>query len=339
MSENNILWLIRCTKYQYAKDFIDSGTIKFNTPEYWIEVEKKEGKGRGDIQEGIFASAPAYDFNKRLLYHKIRDNVVTENSSGNVIFRTSDILSIPCHSLFVLTENSFSSNYFVETNQFANTTKLVTKYFNDFYSLKSREEIDKLDQNERPVVLLIQSPQKYIDRIKLSLKKIGFGDDEILIDFVKYVDKSNPFLSTMKFPNELFLKDISFKHQSELRIVLNCKSKKILDQFKKNDYFLRIGPTDDFAIIHDYYLEDMLIEKRGNELLYNLPKPIITEINMNIKEEVQKVLMYLVYDKYHDVEQVIDAQNRVKELIDYYYEKFNEHIQVPIEFWLLGKKK
>lgn len=338
MADNNILWLIRCTKHEYAKQFLDEGVIKFNTPFNWIELEKSEGKGRGDLLEGIFASAPTHDFNKRMVLYKLRENVITEQCSANVVLRSEKILDIPCFSLFVLSENSFSNNFFIETNKFANTTKLVTQYFNDFSNFKTREEIESLDIENRPVVLFIQSPKKFLDRLKISLKKIGFKEEEILIDFVQYIDKNQTFLSSLKFPRELFIKDTSFKHQSELRIILNSNNKNVLDRFKKNDYYVKLGNTSEFAIIHDYYLEDMLIEKKVNALYYNLPKPIITEIDMSSKEEVQKVLEYFIYKKYSSKDQVFEAQNQVKELVDYYYDNFNEHIQVPIEFWMLGKK-
>jgi hypothetical protein len=152
MAENNILWLIRCTKYEYAKQFLDEGIIKFNTPFNWIELEKSEGKGRGDILEGIYATSPIHDFNKKIILQKLRKNVISEQFQGNTFFRVSTILDIPCFSLFVLSDSSFSNNFFTETNKFAVTTKLITKYFNDFSNYKTRAEIDSLEQNDNSII-------------------------------------------------------------------------------------------------------------------------------------------------------------------------------------------
>jgi hypothetical protein len=334
MAENNILWLIRCTKYEYAKQFIDEGVIMFNTPFNWIEMEKNEGKGRGDILEGIYASSPIHDFNKKIILQKLRKNVISEQYKGNTVFRASTILDIPCFSLFVLSDTSFSNNFFTETNKYAITTKLIKKYFNDFSNHTTRAEIDSLEQDDRPVVLIIQSPKKFLDRINESLIKIGFQKEDVLIDFVQYTNKNQFFLSTLPYPQELFFKDSSFKHQSELRIIINSKNKHAIDKFKKNGRFVKLGSTSDFAIIHDYYLDDMLIEKRGNSLFYNLPIPVITEIDMSSKEEVQRVIHFLINDEYHNIDEIREAQKQVKDLINHYYKEFNEHIQVPIDFWI-----
>ena len=49
---HNIICLLRCTSRRHA----EKCSRKFNTSYSWIEYENKNGKGIGDLLEGVFAS-------------------------------------------------------------------------------------------------------------------------------------------------------------------------------------------------------------------------------------------------------------------------------------------
>ncbi|MNW33000.1 hypothetical protein D3C74_99540 [compost metagenome] len=44
---NNFSAAFRLTSSKYADAFVDTGSIKFNTPQSWIDYSKKYGDGRG----------------------------------------------------------------------------------------------------------------------------------------------------------------------------------------------------------------------------------------------------------------------------------------------------
>lgn len=79
MEENiSTLALFRCTEKQYAESFCKRGNMKFNTPKYWIDIEKEEGKGRGDISEGVYALNHFLDVNNLFISRNARQNVQCE---------------------------------------------------------------------------------------------------------------------------------------------------------------------------------------------------------------------------------------------------------------------
>ena len=49
---NDFFVACRLTSSKYADSFLDTGSIKFNTPQSWIDYSKKYGDGRGDGYEG-----------------------------------------------------------------------------------------------------------------------------------------------------------------------------------------------------------------------------------------------------------------------------------------------
>jgi hypothetical protein len=97
------LALFRCTEKQYAESFCTYGNMKFNTPQYWIELEKKEGKGRGDSLEGVYSASHMLDINTIKESNSLRKNIHREVKNGTIYFRSNDILNLPCFCFFWIT--------------------------------------------------------------------------------------------------------------------------------------------------------------------------------------------------------------------------------------------
>ncbi len=275
-----IYWLFRCTEKQYAESFCSKGTIKLNTPKFWIELETKEGKGRGDLLEGVYCSFPTYDIQSYLVLRELRDNVKGCTQGNLSYLKSDDVNELPCFCMFGLYNHSFHYQYFKETDSCANVAYVQDSYFRDFYKYKTRESIECLPDKNKPVFVIIKSPNIFFERVYNHLETLGVSRQEILIKPVTYLDKNIPFLTRSKYPMELFLKDVRFQNQSELRIVINTKNSNVIKQLRKQNFILDIGDLSDITEIYKYYLEDMLIEMDGMTLSFNLPEPIVTELKI-----------------------------------------------------------
>ncbi|WP_202709659.1 hypothetical protein [Sporosalibacterium faouarense] len=241
----------------------------------------------------MYASFPLLDSHNILKYRKKR-NIVKGNTIGEITYlRSDDILDMPSYCMFGLFNHSFKTQYFEETQKWADVKYVTRDYFKDFYDYESREEIENIPEEKQPVLLIIQSPNKFFERIYNYFEKIGIKRNEVLIWPVRYLDKSKPFMTTSQFPSELFLKDKCFEHQSEVRIVINTKNKKALKKLRSENYIINIGSLHDITQIYSYYLDDMLIEMDGMTLRHNLPEPIITDFEDLPKDELLGIAINL----------------------------------------------
>lgn len=291
-----IYWMFRCTEKQYAETFCSKGRIKLNIPKFWIELEKKEGKGRGDLSEGVYCSFPSVDIESFLTLKNFRKNVSAYRLGNLCHLRSDDTIELPCFCLFGLYSNSFQYRYFKETNKWATVAYVKDRYFKDFYSYESRETIECLPDKYKPVFIIIKSPNKFFERIFTYFETLGISRNEVIINPIKYIDKEIPFLLRADSPVELFFKDLRFSDQSELRIVINTKNMQALNQLQKQNFIIDIGDLSDITEIYQYYLEDMLIELDNMKLRYTLPEPIITKYEDMSEEELLSLACIYKYN-------------------------------------------
>ena len=108
------------------------------------------------------------------------------------------------------------------------------KYFKDFFPDVTQDNYDLMKPSEKPVLLMIHNPHEFFKRIRKCLYNLGLKENEFIISPVSYVNKYEQFLVGEPMPKELFIKDTSFKNQSEIRIVITSKRKKIIDKLNKN---------------------------------------------------------------------------------------------------------
>lgn len=284
------LALFRCTEKQYADSLCTTGNMKFNTPQYWIELEKKEGKGRGDSLEGVYAASHYLDVKTLIESNSLRENIQREANSNIIYFRSNDILNLPCFCLFGLNNIAFSEEKIDEKGIKRNISYVTKQYFYDFSNNSTKDSIETLPESRRPVLVLIRNPKLFIERVKTYFIDRGFKNEEILIQPVEYLNKKEPFISTRTFPNELFLKDITFSYQSEIRIVINTKNQTILQDMAQRDNIINIGNISDIASVEEFYYDDMYLELKGKILKYALPRPETFAIEDLPKEELLSLI-------------------------------------------------
>lgn len=326
MRQFNTLAFFRCTEKQFADAFCTNGNIKFNTPKYWIELEAKEGKGRGDSLEGIYSSVHMLDVNTIIESNSLRSSIQREVENGIIYFRSSDILSLPCFCLFGLNSTAFSSEGVDKRGIKYYIYRVTKKYFNDFSDNNRKEFVKNLPEERRPVLVIIKNPNEFIERVRNYFIKKGIKPEEILIEPIEYLNKKEPFISTREFPNELFLKDNSFSYQSEIRIIINTKNQLLLKELEENNNIVNIGSLQDITVIEDfYYDDDMLLEIGDNKLSYKLPEPKITNIDDYSKEELLELIDRITNDEIEIRDGIkTDALDAIEEILR---TKFNIHNQ------------
>lgn len=277
--------LFRCTRRKYAETFVN-GEIYFNQPKNWIQYEKDGEKGRGDLLEGTFISARANDTSDFISNLKKDTNLEYFGKDEYTYFRRKGIENIYSVCFYGVKDNAFSEKSIDEKGKAHYIARVDNSYFTDFSDNITEEEYDRIENQEKPVVLFINNPHMFFKKIRDALKKIGLTDDEIIISPVQYLDKKVVSISAVPYPMELLLKDNYYSNQSEIRIIINSKNKKFLKYMKENNNTVNIGNITDITNIYDYYFKELLMERTGkNSMIFTLPKPIKTPVDeMNLKE-------------------------------------------------------
>jgi len=151
------------------------------------------------------------------------------------------------------------------------TFTLKQEYFKDFYQEEESSCVE-LKEKDKPVLLIIKNVSLFFDRLITKLISLGFKKEEIIIMPVKYVNIHTNFISPRE-PYELFLKDVSYFNQSEIRIVLNLDNVDAMNRIEKTNGIIDLDCyMGDISYISDYYFKDMVMQLKGNQFLYSLPK-------------------------------------------------------------------
>ena len=327
MKKPNIINLFRCTERQYAESFCEKGNMKLNTPRYWIELEKEEGKGRGDLLEGVCANVHKDDIPRLVQLKDIRENICGETINNITCLRSKDILELPSYCFFGLDVKDFKDISIDEEGIKHYTTTVTQQYFKDFSDNTTKELAKELPRYKQPVLVMITNPNEFFKRITDYFLKLGLKREEILINAVKYIDKSQGFYCPKElYPGELFLKDKSFEYQREVRVVINTKNKKILKELSDKNNIINIGNLSDITHIEEFYYDkDMLMEKRGNSLLYVLSEPKTYPLENLSKEELLGLVCQITNQdvRKHGIENDEQKRDVIKEIEEILRRKHN----------------
>ena len=269
-------WLIRCVELEYAKAFIERGSMKFTHPSEWC---KPDGTSRWDIFEGIYASQRGLDSEMDRFLKTLRNDVFTIVDGGFTYYKSREILSYRAHCLYGLNSNNMHmQNVRSQDHRFHQAGRVTKEYFHNLFPKVNREAIENLEDNKKPAVLLIK-PDAFVAFVKNRFLEKGVKEEEIIIGPVSYHDYyKKPFIIGND-PEELFSKHIDYQEQSEIRIVINTRRKEVSDLFDEYGV-IELGAVDkSIATISDFYFDDMQVEIRGNELLYSLAKPQVYDID------------------------------------------------------------
>ena len=146
-------------------------------------------------------------------------------------------------------------------------------YFSSFSNRVTKEKYNREDEN-RDVVIFINNPHLFFEKIRQFFIKLGVGKDNIIISPVQYVNRQENSVSLVPYSHELLLKDNYYSNQSEIRIIINSNSDELIQYMNDNNNIIDIGDISDIVDIYDYYFDDLILEKNGNILLFTLPFPI-----------------------------------------------------------------
>ena len=265
------LMLMKCTRRDWAEQFQD-GKLYFGTPYQWIEMEKKGKKGQGDLLEGVFLSIQEGNETEEVK-NLLEDSEIEHfYDGGYLFFRRKALLNLHCLCIYGIHSNTFTKSI-MPNGKASFSVDVPKEYFSDFSDVNNLEDYKHIQSDKQPVVVLVNNPHDFFERIKSFLFSLGVKSEEVIISPVKYIDRYTNNNIGMITPSELLFKDLSFEKQSEVRIVINCNSPKYIDYMKNHNNLIEIGSLRDITDIYDYYFEDMKIQRLGNKsALISLPE-------------------------------------------------------------------
>ena len=284
------LMLFRCIRRKRAEQLL-RGEIFFGSPKSWVEVEKNGNKGQGDLLEGVFLAT--HEDDSAALIQTLKADPTIEHfiQNGFLFFRRQAVLDLRCLCLYGLHDKCFQKS--VGSNGKAHYSLKISKdYFGSFTEKKTREEAEKDDPSEQPVVVFIYNPHEFFNRVRSFLFSLDVKEEEIIISPVEYLNRYTVSLAAVPPPTELLLKDKFFESQSEVRIIINSTSPKYLDYMRTHNNTLSIGSLEDLAEIYEYYYEDMYLERLGSKRMkFSLPVVVHQQIqDMDFIELVDHLL-------------------------------------------------
>ena len=264
--------LFRCTTKKYANDF-QKGRFRFNQPEYWIKEEEKGNKGLGDSLEGTFLTTNFNDNSEFINNLKKNDDLEHFIKDYKLYFRRKNIKKLYCFCLYGLNDDSFKEKSIDRFGKEHYYSRIDKDYFSSFSNGITKEKYNREDEN-RNVVIFINNPHLFFEKIRQFFIKLGVSNDNIIISPVQYVNRQEISGFLVPYPHELLLKDDYYSNQSEVRIIINSTDSKLIQYMNDNNNIIDIGDISDIVDIYDYYFDDLMLEKNGNVLLFTLPFPI-----------------------------------------------------------------
>ena len=302
---------LRCLEQEYAKAFIEKGSMKFSHPSDW---SKPDSTSRGDVLEGTYASQRGFDPSMDKFLKTLRKNPFTLKKGGFTFYKSREVLSsYRVHCLYGLNSNNVHMQDKRSQDHQYHLGGMVSKeYFRKLFPLVKESEIDSLDPKMRPAVLFIR-PDNFVNYVTTKLMEKGVGEEEIIITPVSYIDYYSKPVIIGKDPEELFSKHASFSEQSEIRIIVNTTRKEVRDLFDDNG-IIELGQVDEsIATLSEFYFKDMVFEIRGNQLLYELAKPI--HIDYLSDDFLISVLFQLLADELPEAPMSIESIEEEKKML------------------------
>jgi len=254
---NDVLMTIRCTNSKYARAFVEKGQVKFSTPQSWVDWEKKNAKGRGDLKEGTLAFFDISDADNAIkLLKKYNDqNLYSyEKIKNRCYIKSKRNMDLPSLCFFGLKYSNLNVPSCVGRQKIFAT--IDEKYFRDFADNMTPKQEAALQEDEKSAIVALNDSGEFISRLIKKLTGMGLEKNEILIRHIKYENYNEygdeSWLDLcVEPPDELFIKDTDFCYQNEFRIVINTNKSDIRKLLHENQ--IEIGLLDDIAICNTGY--------------------------------------------------------------------------------------
>jgi len=257
--------VFRLTTSEYADNFIDKGSIKFNAPQSWIDYSLKYGNGRGDRYEGTIAFCNIFDYERVIeLNQKYNSDCIINTKMrplakeviGQRLFlKDKRSLQLPCFCFYIMKQSLFSCPDSAGKHRVS--AHIPASYFRDFSDNLSPVDIEKRPLKDQPALIIISNFDEFKIKLYKTLKAIGLEETEILIGNVSYFDfeayGNDGWMDFgQMYPYELLVKNIIFKEQSEARIIIKTKKSIIIQRL--HDGPIELGCMKDIAQVHKGYL-------------------------------------------------------------------------------------
>lgn len=310
---------LKCLNRKYAEAFIREGAMRFANPSEW----KPDGTSRGDDLEGVYASMKPYSKECDRYLGGLRQKAKRIKLKGVSFYKSEDVMSCRAYCMYGLNDNNMHLNEKRSQDHLFHQGGVVAKeFFHRLFPQWNKEEYQLLDNDEKPVVVMIR-PDAFYDRVKQSLLELGILEKEIWFKPVTYFDYFNkPFIIEKRL-EELFNKHNDYKEQSEIRIVVDTKRKEVEELFNKCNGIIKIGAIDDMASISDLYYDDMIVEIRGNQLLYSLATPKVEDLS---PEKLIVAIFQALADELPQAPMTIESiEEEIAKYSDYLEKNFDAH--------------
>lgn len=253
----NFISVFRCTTQKYAETLLKKGEIKFSTPSSWVQYAFEKGEGRGDKLEGTMATFHMFDIEHMTeLNQKYKEypDLVRIPIEQRVYLKRSRNMELPCFCFYILKQSMFDCPKEEEKHRL--TATVPASYFRDFVDNLNPQEVEKLDQKDKPAVIFIHDYMEFEQRIINALMALGLNREEIIITRVSYIDFNKYgeygwWDFGQRPPMELAIKHNRFENQSEARVIINTDDEKIKQLLIKP---IEIGSLEDIATVSNTYL-------------------------------------------------------------------------------------
>lgn len=255
---NDFSVVFRCTCVKFADEFIQKGSIKFNTPSSWVQYAIEKGEGRGDRLEGTIAMFHYLDLDRMIeLNQKYMSclSLIRVPYHQTIYLKNEYSLGLPCYCLYIMKNSLFECPN--KEGKHRLSADIPASYFRDFMDNLTPEKVEKLSYEEKPALIIINDFAKFKERLMNKLLDIGLDESEIIISSVTYINferygEDGWWDFGQVFPKELLIKNKRFENQSEARIIINSDKEYIKDFLYNNP--IELGPMFDIATIHKGYL-------------------------------------------------------------------------------------
>ena len=316
--------LLRCLERKYAELFTNNGIIKFGIPQRWIQLHEDGNARVGDNLEGVYAATSSYD--SELL--KNRADALFFEQNGLYYYRSNSILALPTLCMYGIHLSSMTKK--VERNGHVQTVgEIPLTYFSDFSTALDSNKYHEQQTDEQMVVVFINNPRIFLEKLQTALIDIGFTQNDIYINPVQYMDKKTPFKCLLDKPFELFLKDkTEYENQSEFRIVIKTENKSAMQNFLQHNCILTLGNLNDICSMQNMYYNKMTYALQdGHQFRYTLSEPITTDLYDMSFEQLTTLLLMEVCCTLPNKKAPIEDYYKV---ISYYDELFLKKFSVSI---------
>jgi hypothetical protein len=253
----NFLSVFAALLRNMLKLFLEKGEIKFSTPSSWVEYALEKAEGRGDILEGTMATFHEFDIEHiEELNQKYKNysDLLRIPIGQRVYLKRSRDMELPCFCFYILKQSMFDCPE--EEGRHSLTATVPASYFRDFMDNLDSQEVEQLDQKDKPAVIFIHDYKEFERRIINALMVLGLKREEIIITRVSYIDFNKYgeygwWDFGQRTPMELAIKHNRFENQSEARIIINTFDERIKRIFEKP---IEIGSLEDIATVSNTYL-------------------------------------------------------------------------------------